>query len=105
MDPRFREDDEYWGQVHQRGLDCPVGARLDVPFWKTGDRLPSFPTHKPSFLILPFVIPAKAGIQHTIRHSRHRPGIHCMEGVDPRFREDDEKGAGRTHKGFAGGDE
>ncbi|MBV6480299.1 MAG: hypothetical protein DIKNOCCD_00001 [bacterium] len=67
MDPRFREDDEYWGQVHQRGLDCPVGARLDVPFWKTGDRLPSFPIRNPSFPLSAFVIPAKAGIQKIVR--------------------------------------
>ncbi|MBV6483422.1 MAG: hypothetical protein DIKNOCCD_03202 [bacterium] len=48
---------------HQRGLVCPVGARLDVPYWKTSD-LPLLSRTPQSVFPTPqYVIPAKVGIQ------------------------------------------
>ena len=44
-----------------------------------------------SFPLAPAVIPAKAGIQHTTRHSRESGNPeNCSDAMDPRFREDDE---------------
>ncbi len=63
---------------HQRGLACPVGARLDVPYWKTSD-LPL------SSLTPQYVIPTPP-----ICHSRESGNPESMaRTLDPRFRGDD----------------
>ncbi len=36
----------------------------------------------------------ETGDPHKSRHSRRRPGIHCVVEVDPRFRGDDDLGIG-----------
>jgi len=75
---------------HQRGLVCPVGARLDVPYWKTSD-LPL------SSLTPQYVIPTPP-ICHShpptrLSHESGNPES-VERAMDPRFRGDDGGGEG-----------